>query len=290
MPFTADAIAAQQVQERLKTLYQLVHDTEKKRQQSEHGINAILKTQNSQEERSSQHYQIKLKGLYKNAIAYTEQEEDVLRKALQKITEIRNIKNERRIQTRHTVNKETIRRGPWMKMLLSSAQTLPLFVGKIGERPPPLCGAIPADSNYVAKVGDMVAALVKVADGDGDCILAEVVSFNHTTNKYEVDDILEEQNQKTRHTLSKRRVIPLPLMRANPETDPSALFPQGTVVMALYPQTTCFYNAIVNKLPGTHLDEYEVIFEDPSYPEGYSPPLGVAQRYVIAVKQKSKQT
>lgn len=290
MPFTADAIAAQQVQERLKTLYQLVHETEKKRQQSEHGINAILKTQNSQEERSSQHYQIKLKGLYKNAIAYTEQEEDVLRKALQKITEIRNIKNERRIQTRHTVNKETIRRGPWMKMLLSSAQTLPLFVGKIGERPPPLCGAIPADSNYVAKVGDMVAALVKVADGDGDCILAEVVSFNHTTNKYEVDDILEEQNQKTRHTLSKRRVIPLPLMRANPETDPSALFPQGTVVMALYPQTTCFYNAIVNKLPATHLDEYEVLFEDPSYPEGYSPPLGVAQRYVIAVKQKSKQT
>ncbi|KAK9696713.1 SGF29 tudor-like domain [Popillia japonica] len=290
MPFTADAIAAQQVQERLKTLYQLVHETEKKRQQSEHGINAILKTQNSQEEKSSQHYQIKLKGLYKNAIAHVEQEEEVLRKALQKITEIRNIKNERRIQTRHTVNKETIRRGPWMKMLLSSAQTLPLFVGKIGEKPPPLCGAIPADANYVAKVGDMVAALVKVVDGDGNCILAEVVSFNHTTNKYEVDDILEEQNQKMRHTLSKRRVIPLPLMRANPETDPSALFPQGTVVMALYPQTTCFYNAIVNKLPASHLDEYEVLFEDPSYPEGYSPPLGVVQRYVIAVKQKSKQT
>lgn len=75
----------------------------------------------------------------------------------------------------------------------------------------------------------MVAALVKVADGDGDCILAEVVSFNHTTGKYEVDDILEEQNQKARHTLSKRRVIPLPLMRANPETDSSALFPQGTL-------------------------------------------------------------
>ncbi|KAI4458601.1 hypothetical protein MML48_7g00009586 [Holotrichia oblita] len=271
MPFTADAIAAQQVQERLKTLYQLVHETEKKRQQSEHGINAILKTQNSQEEKSSQHYQIKLKGLYKNAIAHAEQEEEVLRKALQKITEIRNIKNERRIQTRHTPK-------------------LCLYLSENWEKPPPLCGAIPADANYVAKVGDMVAALVKVVDGDGNCILAEVVSFNHTTNKYEVDDILEEQNQKMRHTLSKRRVIPLPLMRANPETDPSALFPQGTVVMALYPQTTCFYNAIVNKLPASHLDEYEVLFEDPSYPEGYSPPLGVVQRYVIAVKQKSKQT
>lgn len=39
-----------------------------------------------------------------------------------------------------------------MKMLSSSAQTLPLYVSKIGEKPPPLCGAVPADPNYVAKV------------------------------------------------------------------------------------------------------------------------------------------
>lgn len=39
-----------------------------------------------------------------------------------------------------------------MKMLQSTAQTLPLFVGKANEKPPPLCGAIPADSNYIAKV------------------------------------------------------------------------------------------------------------------------------------------
>lgn len=39
-----------------------------------------------------------------------------------------------------------------MKMLQSTAQTLPLFVGKPGEKAPPLCGAIPADTNYIAKV------------------------------------------------------------------------------------------------------------------------------------------
>lgn len=39
-----------------------------------------------------------------------------------------------------------------MKMLLNSAQTLPLFVGQPGERAPPLCGAVPADNNYIAKV------------------------------------------------------------------------------------------------------------------------------------------
>lgn len=113
-----------------------------------------------------------------------------------------------------------------MKMLESTAQTLPLFVSKPGEKPPPLCGAIPADPNYIAKVGDMVAALVKVADKEENWILAEVVSYNSHTNKYEVDDIDEEG--QVRHVSSRKHVIPLPLMRANPETDPNALFPKGS--------------------------------------------------------------
>lgn len=108
----------------------------------------------------------------------------------------------------------------------------------------------------------------------------------HSYYRYEVDDIDEEQ--KDRHILSKRKIVPLPLMRANPETDGHALFPKGTIVMALYPQTTCFYKAIINALPQTATDEYEVLFEDPNYAEGYSPPLYVAQRYVIALKQTKK--
>lgn len=51
------------------------------------------------------------------------------------------------------------------------------------HRPPPLCGAIPAASDYVAKPGDKVAARVKAVDGDEQWILAEVVSYSHATNK-----------------------------------------------------------------------------------------------------------
>lgn len=39
-----------------------------------------------------------------------------------------------------------------MKMLQNSAQTLPLWIGDTGEKPPPLCGAIPPDMTYTAKV------------------------------------------------------------------------------------------------------------------------------------------
>ncbi|KAI4488047.1 PREDICTED: SAGA-associated factor 29 homolog [Polistes canadensis] len=288
MPFTADAAAAQ-IQERLRNVYQLVHDIEAQRSRSEHNLNNIVKTHEkvTPEDKVSSYYQQKLKNLYSAAVIDAHQEEEILRKALGKINEIRGIRNERRIQARNAGNKETIRRGALMKMLLSTAQTLPLYVGKApGAKAPPLCGAVPAEPTYIAKMGDMVAALVKGSEEEENWILAEVVQFNQATNKYEVDDIDEEQ--KDRHTLSRRRVVPLPLMRANPETDPHALFTKGSVVMALYPQTTCFYKAVVNQLPTTATEEYEVLFEDATYSDGFSPPLNVAQRYVISIKESKK--
>lgn len=61
-----------------------------------------------------------------------------------------------------------------MKMLLTAAQTLPLHVGRPGERAPQLCGAVPADAGHVARAGDAVAALVRVSDKEENWILAEV--------------------------------------------------------------------------------------------------------------------
>uniref|UniRef100_A0A182N816 SGF29 C-terminal domain-containing protein n=1 Tax=Anopheles dirus TaxID=7168 RepID=A0A182N816_9DIPT len=287
MPLTAEQ-AMLQVQERLKALKTLVCEIETERKRNETNINNVIRLNKMAGEDKSPALNHKLKTLYKVGLQDALQEETLIRQALGKIQDIRNIRNERRIQARNAGNKETIRRGALMKMLQISAQTLPLFVSKPGEKIPHLCGSIAADSSYIAKPGDMVAALVKSEEGEENWILAEVVQYVSSTSKYEVDDIDEEQ--KDRHVLSRRRIVPLPLMRANPETDGQALFPKGTTVMALYPQTTCFYKAIINQLPQTANEEYEVLFEDPTYPDGYSPPLFVAQRYVIAIKQNKKTT
>lgn len=194
-------------------------------------------------------------------------EEALIREALSKIHEIRNIRNERRLQARNAGNKEVTRKGALIKMLQDAAQTLPLFVSKSGEKVPPLCGATPAESSYVAKPGDMVAALAKIQDDSNEnWILAEVVQYSHHSGKYEVDDIDEEQ--KDRHVLSKRRIVPLPLMRVNPETDGHALFPKKTTVMALFPQTTCFYQAVIDELPKSGDDEYRVSFADTTFSSG----------------------
>lgn len=82
---------------------------------------------------------------------------ELVRKALGKIHEIRTIKNERLLQARYSGYKQTFRRGTLMKMLQGSAQTLPLWVGKVDEKAPPLCGAIPAEPSYVAKVSCIVS-------------------------------------------------------------------------------------------------------------------------------------
>ena len=110
-----------------------------------------------------------MKGLYSAAVADAEQEEELIRSALTKVNEIRSIRNERRIQARNAGNKETIRRGALMKMLQSSAQTLPLWVGKLGEKAPPLCGAVPAEPTYIAKVDHTNKNIQCIAHNYGIC-------------------------------------------------------------------------------------------------------------------------
>ena len=62
--------------------------------------------------------------------------------------------------------------------------------------PPPLCGAVPADSNYVSQPEDKVAARVRGQDGEENWILAEVATFNSSTGKYEVDDVDAEEGKE----------------------------------------------------------------------------------------------
>jgi SAGA-associated factor 29 len=70
------------------------------------------------------------------------------------------------------------------------------FYFMICLRPPPLCGAVPADSNHVCNKNDKIAARVRSSEGEENWILASVVSFNPATNKYEVDDIDAEEGKE----------------------------------------------------------------------------------------------
>lgn len=144
------------IQERLRGIQSLIHDIEEARKTSEASIsnlkiNKLTNTANC-----------------KQAMVDSQKEEALIRQALSKIYEIHAIRNESRIQARNSGQKEMLRKGQLMKMLQISAQTLPLYVSKPGEKIPPLVGCIPANSEYTAKTGDMVAALTKVVDKGSD--------------------------------------------------------------------------------------------------------------------------
>ena len=143
------------IRERLRGIQSLIHDIEEARKTSEASINN-LKINKSNAANCKQ------------AMVESQKEEALIRQALSKIYEIHAIRNESRIQARNSGQKEMLRKGQLMKMLQISAQTLPLYVSKPGEKIPPLVGCIPANSEYTAKTGDMVAALTKVVDKGSD--------------------------------------------------------------------------------------------------------------------------
>ncbi len=222
MSLASDPAAAAKVGACLKDLFKLVGRTEESRASMENtarDVNA-MHAKIEQEEKLTGAGRTKLRNLYDQAIRDAEKEEECLRKALDKIYAIRQIRADLRIAAKSSGQKETIRRGALMKMLANSAETIPLWVGRKGEDAPQLCGAVPAESNYVATPGDMAAALVRSSDGDENWILSEVVSYSGSSGRDEVDDIDEAQQE--RPTLSRRTVSTLPPQRAFPAPKPEA--------------------------------------------------------------------
>jgi SAGA-associated factor 29 len=271
--------------------------------------------------------------LLEQALREAQDEIDALQRCAFTLARVKSLKAYKRVITRHQQQhthgldgasgsstgsngmerhyRQPMRRGALMMLLQQRAVNLPVWVGKIGQVPPPLTGCRGPRQKHVCRLGDLVAARVKATDGDENWILAEVAGWNADSSKYEVDDIDEEQ--KERHVLVRRKVIPLPLYRANPLTDPRALFPEGSLVLALYPQTTCFYRGLVEKRPTcitaptttkfpascypsslsstncsnqSQATDYLIAFEDNTYPGGFSPPLAVPQKYVVPMPEK----
>lgn len=208
---------------------------------------------------------------YESADLETTKEEEVIRSMLEIIQEIRNIQHQNIKSLLQSQRSST-----FLKLLQVTALRIPVWFPRHDEQPPPLCGAIEPLPSYVAKSGDLVAALVKQS-GEERWIVAEAVAYKN--GRYEVEDIdVKETNRN--FTLEKIYVKPLPLMRADPAICPDAFFPCNQFVLAMYPQTTCFFKALVKAVPKTNHDGYEVLFEDDF--NQYTIMMYVAQRFVVS--------
>jgi|SaaInlStandDraft_6_1057023.scaffolds.fasta_scaffold20869_5 hypothetical protein len=114
------------------------------------------------------------------------------------------------------------------------------------------------DDPSIFKPDTIVAARVG-AKADG-YILATVISYNKLKGKYEVEDADPEstEDDRKRHFVPPKHVLRLP---AETELIDSEYL-KGTMVLAMFPQTTTFYPAIVHSVSRKRKNtEYNLRFE-----------------------------
>lgn len=162
------------------------------------------------------------------------------------------------------------------------------------SQPGPLCGALSPANEWNVTPGHQVAACVSAKDDpEQRWILGTVVKFSNKKEEYIVEDIMEETASsaaaaKERHFLHKDKVLALPQWACYPGIL-NTFHPAGEKILALYPQTTCFYPAVVHK-PPTHEKPniYVMHFFDDDYEDGRTRYQEVAVRFVVDAHQRTK--
>eukprot|EP00117_Sycon_ciliatum_P031132 scpid85093/ scgid24407/ SAGA-associated factor 29 homolog; Coiled-coil domain-containing protein 101 len=291
----------------LRELHQLITQVNDSTGKSESTLTGISKTheriQSGIRSGMSPYFRCKLRTLYGTAGDDAKRTLEIINHSLEKINEVKTLRSNKRVgraltsssyvaeqETQQGTRKSTMRRGVLMSLLQQAAKDLPVFEKTSAKQSQALVGCISAGNNYHAKLADQVAALVETSEGEEQWIMAEVASYSIASTTYVVEDVDEEgKSVRDRHTVAKSCVTPLPKYKADPAVMPNALFPVGQKVMALYPQTTCFYPGLVDARPGNVDSEYMISFEDNSYVEGYSPALDVPQRYVLAWREPKRR-
>ncbi|CAB3406363.1 unnamed protein product [Caenorhabditis bovis] len=213
---------------------------------------------------------VKSINLHSNLLKTSESHCEYLRKLLHEIERLRNADYKSKMRGE-------IKRRDLMELIQSQGETLPLWINVVDGFPGEGVGAIAITDCSKMVPGDAVAAY----SGD-NWILAEIVSCQGN-GKYECRDVDDEQKKVS--IFSRQKLASLPKWRADPKHDKHALFPPDAIVLALYPQTTCFYKGVVHSTPSTATDSYQIAFDDASYPCGYSPPMSIPQRYVISYRE-----
>eukprot|EP00158_Paraphelidium_tribonemae_P002382 Partr_v1_DN25319_c0_g1_i9_m21891 len=118
-----------------------------------------------------------------------------------------------------------------------------------------------ASVDTVAKIAPGTSIAAKIfKEGVPVWILATVLGFNAQKGAYDCEDAETDRDSpdyKRRFSLQPSSTVTLPDLKKPPR-----VYASGTYVLALYPDTSCFYKAKVVECPSTSRDPYVVQFEE----------------------------
>jgi len=133
---------------------------------------------------------------------------------------------------------------------------------------------------------NVAARISKDRDYPEEWILASIVSFDEHKQIYEVEDadpeLVGDENDpipyRRHYFMPPNRIIPLPGLE-----NKSKEIPKGTEVLAMFPETTSFYRAIVEMPPkGKKNPDYILKFDDDDDDSGQTPLRRVDPNYVLS--------
>eukprot|EP00048_Salpingoeca_helianthica_P004509 m.77686 g.77686 ORF g.77686 m.77686 type:complete len:274 (-) comp13220_c0_seq3:47-868(-) len=155
-----------------------------------------------------------------------------------------------------------------------------------------LCGRVPADDAKPLLPGQLIAAHIPQSGGgpgsgeEEPWILAVVVRTEK--DKCIVEDFVVDDEKAERHTLPVKSVVPLPL--SSPAVcSADTLHAAGAPVLAMYPQTTCFYRATVHRLPEKPDGTYQLHFNDDDFEDGRVRYQDVPIKFVVQDQASKKR-
>uniref|UniRef100_A0A0K0FFM5 SAGA-associated factor 29 homolog (inferred by orthology to a human protein) n=1 Tax=Strongyloides venezuelensis TaxID=75913 RepID=A0A0K0FFM5_STRVS len=176
-----------------------------------------------------------------------------------------------------------IKPADFLRSLNLYGELLPPYIPKYHDPVIEGVGGYPLADNSILKEEDLVAGYINKVLCLGMVKQCKINGRNPENSKYYIVDV--EDRKKKGAWFLRGELYPLPKYKADPVCHKHAIFRKNTRVLAMYPQTTCFFNAIVLEKPKRSKDKYTVIFENDAQKGDWSEPMEIPQAFVLPCKQ-----
>uniref|UniRef100_A0A0N4ZY30 SGF29 C-terminal domain-containing protein n=1 Tax=Parastrongyloides trichosuri TaxID=131310 RepID=A0A0N4ZY30_PARTI len=177
-----------------------------------------------------------------------------------------------------------IKTADFLRALNLYGELLPSWIPKDHSPVIEGVGGISYSKDSILDIDDLVVAFINNMWCLGMVKECKINEDNPELSSYFVVDVEDRDRPGLWH--KREKLIPLPKYKADPLCHNHALFDRNTIVIAMYPQTTCFFKAIVLEKPTRKKDRYVLTFENDASKNEWSEQMIIPQAFVLEYDAK----